>query len=57
MEDSVNDDGSYAPPIGDQGQENVNQSNALASDMENPVRLEVCDSALRKWAKIDLPKQ
>ena len=46
-----------APPIRDQGQENVNQSNAVASNTENPVNLEVFDSAPRKWAKSNLPKQ
>ena len=57
MEDSVNECSSDAPPIGDQGQENVKQSNTLASNTENPVRLKVFDSVPKKWAKIHLPKR
>ena len=57
MKDSVNEDSSDAPPIGDQDQQNMNQSNPVASNMENHVRLEVFDSVPIKWAKIDLPKQ
>ena len=56
MEDSVNEDSFDAPLIGDKDQENVNQSNTVASNTENPVRLEVFDSAPRKGAKVDLPK-
>ena len=57
MEDSLNECSSDAPPIGDQGQENVKQSNTLTSNLENPVRLKVFDSVPKKWAKIYLPKQ
>ena len=57
MEDSVNESSSDAPPIGDQGQENVNQSNTVASNRENPVRLKVFGSVPSKWAKIYLPKR
>ena len=56
-EDNLNEGSSDAPPIGDQGQENANQGNAVASNTENLVRLEVFDSPPRKWAKIDLPKR
>ena len=57
MEDSLNECSSDAPPIGDQGQENVKQSNTLTSNLENPVRLKVFDSVPKKWAKIYLPKR
>ena len=57
MEDSVNEYSSDAPPIADQGQENVKQSNTLTSNTENPVRLKVFDSVPKKWAKIYLPKR
>ena len=56
IENILNEGSSDAPPIGDQGQENANQSNAVASSTENPVSLEVFDSAPRKWAKINLSK-
>ena len=48
---------SDAPFISNYSQENMNQSNTVASSTENPVRLEVFESASKKWAKINLPKQ
>ena len=48
MKGSVNEGICNAPPIGDQGQENLKQSNDVASNTENPVMLEFFDSAPRK---------
>lgn len=55
--DSVNEGSTDVPLIGDQDQENVNQSYVVLSNLEHLVWLEVFDSAPRKWAKIDLPKR